>query len=631
MIGSDARVTNTGTIAGVDSTAGMQVNGNNAVITQNGTVNVGAVGLGVGLTGLSGSVTNNGSITAGDGAYGIAIIGNDNVATNRGAITVGDAGYGIYVSTTSTSNQVVNTGTISVGVGSIGINLNQGGTVFNSGTINAATGFAAIDLCGCGNNTLTLGPGSVINGQVFASGTDTFQLGGTGEDTFNLSLLGAGLQYDGFSTFNKVDNSTWTVTGTGNQDWHVLGGTLTLVGTINGNVSVATGGTFGGVGNVNTINVKGGTLAPGNPTGTLNVNGDLTFTTASTYMVQVSGASNGIAVVTGTSTLNGATVTVVPTGSIAKHYTILNATTLPDTFNPVVAGLSSNLKASLSYDPNNVFLDLSLSYGTGLNVNQQNVANALTGVFNRTGSLPVVLADLSPAGLTQASGEPGTGSQQTTFDAMNLFLGLLTDVFGTGRSGVPGATPYADETNASAFVATGKRPSDPFASIYRKARPTSFEQRWNVWAAGYGGSQTTDGNAALGSNNTTSNVYGTAVGLDYRFSPSTTAGFALAGGGTGFSVNGLGWAARTCSRRAPSCATRRDLPMSRRRWRMAGRTSPPIASSRPPASTSCARSSMRTRSQAESRAATATRRSGSASRPIPRYRPPRSAFRAIQS
>ena len=27
-----------------------------------------------------------------------------------------------------------------------------------------------------------------------------------------------------------------------------------------------------------------------------------------------------------------------------------------------------------------------------------------------------------------------------------------------------------------------------------------FEQRWSVWAAGFGGSQTTDGNAALGSN-----------------------------------------------------------------------------------------------------------------------------------
>src|SRR5258708_8395441 len=68
----------------------------------------------------------------------------------------------------------------------------------------------------------------------------------------------------------------------------------------------------------------------------------------------------------------------------------------------------------------------------------------------------------------------------------------------------------------------------------------SFEQRWNVWAAGYGGSQTTDGNAALGSNAVASRVYGTAVGADYRFSPFTLAGFSLAGGGTNFSVVGGG-------------------------------------------------------------------------------------------
>src|SRR6202000_819296 len=33
---------------------------------------------------------------------------------------------------------------------------------------------------------------------------------------------------------------------------------------------------------------------------------------------------------------------------------------------------------------------------------------------------------------------------------------------------------------------------------------------------------------------------GTAVGADYLFSPNTLAGFSLAGGGTNFSVNGLG-------------------------------------------------------------------------------------------
>src|SRR5260370_3476017 len=69
----------------------------------------------------------------------------------------------------------------------------------------------------------------------------------------------------------------------------------------------------------------------------------------------------------------------------------------------------------------------------------------------------------------------------------------------------------------------------------------SLVQRWSVWAAGYGGSQTADGNAALGSNNTTSRIAGGVVGADYRFSPFTLAGFALAGGGTNFSIsNGLG-------------------------------------------------------------------------------------------
>ncbi|WP_456619476.1 MULTISPECIES: autotransporter outer membrane beta-barrel domain-containing protein [unclassified Bradyrhizobium] len=546
VTGDDARVTNGGSITVGDSgAAGISVQGDRAVITQNGTIDVGLGGsFGIGFSGSSSTITNNGRITAGDFTSGIAVFGDDNVITNGGTISVGASGIGISVFTSSTTNQVVNTGTITVGANGVGISVDGGGSVFNSGTINAATGLAAIEFCNCGPNTLTLGPGSIINGLVLGAGTDTFQLGGTGKDTFDLSLIGPLLQYDGFTTFNKVGSSIWTVTGTGNQDWNVLGGTLLLAGTINGNVTVAAGGTFGGVGTVGNVSVNGGTLAPGNPTGTLNVAGDLTFTTASSYMVQVSGASSGLAVVTGTATLGAATVVVVPTGSIAKHYTILNAGTLPDAFNPVVAGLSSNLHATLSYDLHNVYLDLALGYSGGLNINQQNVANVLTNYFNSTGSLPVALANLSPVGLTQASGESATGSQQTTFEAMNMFINLLTDVFGSGRSGAPGATPYVDD--ASAYAAAGKSARDrttrdAFASISRKAPPASFEQRWDVWAAGYGGSQTTDGNAGLGSNTTSSNVYGTAVGLDYRFSPSTIAGFALAGGGTGFNVNGLGW------------------------------------------------------------------------------------------
>src|SRR6266404_1816806 len=135
---------------------------------------------------------------------------------------------------------------------------------------------------------------------------------------------------------------------------------------------------------------------------------------------------------------------------------------------------------------------------------------------------------------------------------MGLFMGLLTDPFVAGRgdpvSAGSAAPRFAEEDeSASAYAANGKARSkserDAYAAIYRKApvMAAPFAPSWSVWAAGYGGSQTTDGNAALGTNNTTSRIAGGVAGADYRFSPFTLAGFALAGGGTNFNIaNGLG-------------------------------------------------------------------------------------------
>ena len=67
-------------------------------------------------------------------------------------------------------------------------------------------------------------------------------------------------------------------------------------------------------------------------------------------------------------------------------------------------------------------------------------------------------------------------------------------------------------------------------------RAPTFELRWRAWASGFGGGQTTDGNAVTGSSTTTSRIYGVAAGADYWLSQATVAGFALAGGGTNFSV-----------------------------------------------------------------------------------------------
>jgi uncharacterized protein with beta-barrel porin domain len=548
VFGDDALVTSNGVINVGDNAAGISTQGDRALITHSGTINGGIGSAGVAYNGSSSTINNSGRILLGDDAFGIVVLGESNTITNSGTITVG-AGFAVGIDVTSFvgSNSIINTGTINVGAGATGILVSGNGTVFNSGTINAATGFAAIELCGCGGSVLTLGPGSVINGLVLASGTDTFQLGGTGKDTFNLSLIGAGLQYDGFSTFNKVDSSNWTVTGTGAQDWNVLGGTLSVNGTINGLVTVNAGGTLGGTGTIDNVFVNGGVLAPGNSIGTLNVAGSLTLSAASSYMVEISGTSSDLTVVTGVATLGGATVVVVPTGTVAKQYTILTAGSLPDTFNPVVTGVSSNLNPTLSYDANNVYLNFALNYGGGLNVNQQNVANALTNFFNSTGGIPAGFASLSPAGLTQVSGELATGSQQGTFDAMNLFLSLISDPFVAGRNGGfggnAGAIPFAEE---SALGYAAKKPRvarDAFAKFPTKAdiaRNDLFDQRWSVWGSAFGGGSNTSGNAALGSNDATARAFGFAVGADYRLSRDTLAGFALAGGGTNFSVSGFG-------------------------------------------------------------------------------------------
>jgi uncharacterized protein with beta-barrel porin domain len=171
--------------------------------------------------------------------------------------------------------------------------------------------------------------------------------------------------------------------------------------------------------------------------------------------------------------------------------------------------------------------------------------------FNSGGTLPagfVNLFNLSGVplsnALTQVSGETATGSQQTTFDAMGQFMGLLTDPFmnrGGGSSGSQSSSSgYAEEDGQASAYANDKRRSqserDAYVMFTKAPQAKVYDPHWSVWASGFGGSQSTNGNAVVGSNNTTSNIAGTAVGADYLLSPNTIAGLALAGGGTNFSV-----------------------------------------------------------------------------------------------
>jgi autotransporter-associated beta strand protein len=477
-----------------------------------------------------------GTIDADHGNF--TLIGNiTNGNATTGSLTIEDTtGHStIFVSGTNTySGQTIIASTGALQAGSTGaLSPNSAFSVAGvlelasfSNTIYSLSGTGIVG----GGATLTIAP---------STGTTTFS-GVLENQTSALSIIKSGT---GTQVFSGTLN-TYTGTTT------VNGGVLEVDGSIatSSLTTVNTAAALTGTGTVGATTIAGnGTFAPGSATpGSFMTVSSLTLQTGAQYMVQLNPTTSSFAKVTGTASLGAGLATVdalYASGSyVSRTYTILTAGNVSGTFGSLVnTNLPSGFHTSLSYDANDAYLNLVLSFvpppGSGLSGNQQNVGNAITGFFNSNGSIPLVFGGLTPAGLTQISGETAVGSQQTTFDAMTQFLGVMTDPFIDGRgngvsAGGSAATGYASTQKPAAA-------RDAYA-MFTKAPVASFEQRWSVWAAGFGGSQTTDGNTTLGSNSATSRVYGTAVGADYRFSPDTIAGFALAGGGTNFSVVNAG-------------------------------------------------------------------------------------------
>ena len=503
------------------------------------------------------NITNNGrlfvfSTTAGNSAivnnsrfdlFDTATAGSATITTNNGGTTTFRPSYGGGPPANSTAGQarlIVNSGGVVDFSGTAGPG---GNNQITAGSIEGAGNYYL------GSNQLAVGSNN-LNTTVTGIISDC---GATGNQCFNnfSSTSGGSIVKLGTGTLTLSGTNAYTGATTVNAGLlDVEGSTATSsLTTVNANAALAGTGTVG-----NTALASGGVFMPGNGAAgsAITVRGNLAFQSGAFYLVQINATTASLANVTGTATLGGATVNAsFAAGTyVAKQYNILNAAGgVSGTFaGPVNTNLPANFHTSLSYDANNAYLKLLLNFipppSGGLNQNQHNVAHAIVGFFNSNGTIPVVFGGLTPAGLTQASGEVATGSQRTTFDAMGVFMGLLTDPFIDGRGDPVSA---GASTGTSAYAAQDKPRSgaarDAYTAIYRKAPVTTdpLTQRWSVWAAGYGGSQTTDGNATLGPNSTTSRIYGTAVGAAYRLSPYTLAGFGLAGGGTNFAVaNNLG-------------------------------------------------------------------------------------------
>ena len=485
---------------------------------------------------------------------------------------------------------ISNGAVVNTNVTFIGDSADSSSTALVTGTGSRLTATTGLSIggedCGCGPlvGTLAIADGGVVEAadtRILANSTLRLGIGGLGGTLITPTLRNDGsivanftdtitlaARISGSGTLSKAGTGTLILTGNSSYSGAttVNAGTLVVNGSIaNSAVTVNSGATLGGTGIVGTTTINsGGIFAPGTA-GTpaaMTVQGNLAFQSGALYLVRVtpSNASSDKVTSGGTATLAGTVQAAFASGTYAtRAYTILSAAggLGGTTFNSLTTtNLPAGFAASLSYTNSEVILNLTAQLHTnaisanGLSANQRNVATALDNFFNNGGTLPpgfVSVFGLTGSNLgnalSQLSGEPATGAQQGAFQMGNQFLGLMLDPFVDGRNGAAGGggpaiafaperEPVPDEI-ALAYAAVLKAPAVP--------APT-FEQRWSAWGSAYGGSNRTSGDpAVIGSHDLSARTAGFAGGLDYRLTPNTVVGVALAGGGTNWSLaQGLG-------------------------------------------------------------------------------------------
>ncbi|MGO8738754.1 beta strand repeat-containing protein [Rhodoblastus sp.] len=524
-------------------------------IINTGRISAGATGISVNNgTSFFGGITNTGTISS--TLYrGINI---DGVPTFSGGISNGGAiianHTGIYVNVvTEFSGNISNSGAISAAYGILienKVTFAAGSAIINSGTISGST--AAIDVSsGAGSPVTITQTGGLISGAIMLS-AEAAVLNVNG-GTINGNIVGQGLSDT--VNFNPGAGNTFTYASAYGfsqiQQVNIDSGTVVLNGANAAEeVVVNSGATLAGDGTLNVLSYatltvnNGATLSPGVPgsIGTLNVNGEVVFNSGATYAIEISPTAASKTAITGAATLGGATVAVTPElGSYSAHtYTILTATQAvgfgsTNTFNPTVTVTQSGLFAdpTLTYDANDVYLSVQ-SYIKTLNLtppatlNAQNAAGALNTYILAGNALPSGMQGLSTlSGATlNAAVNQLAGQQQGAFalgaiKADDLFLNLMLNPHVGGREDwTSGAAPgfRADASGKDGSGAGGA-----------------------FWGGAYGGGETVSGNAFTGAARESGSIYGYAAGVDFHVQPDMIVGFALGGGGTGFSLgDGLG-------------------------------------------------------------------------------------------
>jgi uncharacterized protein with beta-barrel porin domain len=274
--GEGITIDNTGSIRSSDGAA-IVLGLPNSSITNSGTIRAATLGIQF----SDSSLDNGGALVVTGNAATALDAGADSSINNSGDIT--SEAVAVSLGDTSTLN---NSGTITSN-GGVALITTGNAVITNTGTISG-DGANAIELSG-GNNQLTLGSGSDLQGNVVALPS------GTASD--RLILDESGSEADEFRGFASMvmQGSSWTLNGPlAAEQVFIESGTLTLNGSVTtaGNLQL-NGGTLAGTGTINgTVNNLAGTVAAGDVAGQLTITGD--YLQSSTASLRVSSSNTNI-------------------------------------------------------------------------------------------------------------------------------------------------------------------------------------------------------------------------------------------------------------------------------------------------------------------------------------------------
>ncbi|MCX5517845.1 autotransporter domain-containing protein [Kaistia defluvii] len=356
-----------------------------------------------------------------------------------------------------------------------------------------------------GEGTLTLnGINSALGGTTINTGT--LVLNGT------LNTAGEGTTVYGTLALNGTLNSAGNGT---NIDNH---GIVSVNGTLNGDVSVNSGGTLEGSSRINgKVTNNGGKINPGNSIGHITINGDFEFDDGEMVVeVNAAGESDRIIVIGAghTATITAGTLVVVQEAGVYTPgitYTIVSAEGGGTAHFDEITGGSAFLTPELSFDAQNLYLTLDFAndafQAAAVTANQQAVGSALdlvaatgssSALLNALGNVPV---GYGSAALQQLSGEPYADFATVNLRASQLFMNAVGRQMSTAR----GAGSSGDRAS---LAGPG---SDTLAGF-------------SAWISGIGSTGSVSGDA--NASGLDYSLSGTAFGLDYRLNPDFLLGVA---------------------------------------------------------------------------------------------------------